>query len=137
MADVSTAGLWGNQLRAITFVAGGEEPQVRPRNGSDANFLVDNPRRRVYNASQHGRERLPNRTERRQRPNHFRPGNGCNKRVPLCALPLHRRLGPPVSPPFSRSSRRNNLRRGSVRLPARTMPEDSNLRPPTVSSSSG
>jgi hypothetical protein len=59
MADVSTASLSSNELRAITFAPGREQPQVHRVNVRGTYFLVDNPDRHVYNASQQGRERLP------------------------------------------------------------------------------
>src|SRR5437660_9686607 len=83
MADVSIASLWGAQLRAITFTPGGEQPHVPPKNGPDANFLVDNPRRHVYNASQHGHERLPDRRERRHARTLPAPGMVATKESPF------------------------------------------------------
>jgi hypothetical protein len=59
MADVSTATLSSGELRAITFAPGREQPQVHRVNAPDTHFLVDNPDRHVYNASQQGREHLP------------------------------------------------------------------------------
>src|SRR5437764_11560628 len=56
------------------------------RNGPDANFLVDNPHRHVYNASQHGRERLPDRRKRRKRRAIPAPGMAATKRVPFLRI---------------------------------------------------